>query len=243
MVMFSDKVSVPAHVLVRFLDKEAVLLNIETERYFGLDQTGARMWQLATTATNIDAAYQALLSEYDVDGETLREHLSELLEKLADNGLLTVTRRFRALEPNARGLFLRAAVLLPFISLSLRLRGFRATQLSLQKRLAKALTGISDQSSRAQAASIALTARMVRSAAHRSWGSPACLEQSLALWWLLGRQGIASSVRIGTRKSEAKFEAHAWVECDGVAINEPEDAHKHYAAFDEAFPVLKAAKK
>ena len=91
MVMFSDKVSVPAHVLVRFLDKEAVLLNIETERYFGLDETGARMWQLATTATNIDAAYQALLSEYDVDGETLREHLSELFKKLADNGLLTMT--------------------------------------------------------------------------------------------------------------------------------------------------------
>jgi coenzyme PQQ synthesis protein D (PqqD) len=91
MVMFSDKVSVPAHVLVRFLDKEAVLLNIETERYFGLDETGARMWQLATTAANIDAAYQALLSEYDVDGETLREHLSELLEKLAGNGLLTMT--------------------------------------------------------------------------------------------------------------------------------------------------------
>jgi hypothetical protein len=56
-----------------------------------LDETGARMWQLATTAENIDAAYQTLLSEYDVDGETLREHLSELLEKLADNGLLTVT--------------------------------------------------------------------------------------------------------------------------------------------------------
>src|ERR1700731_388204 len=91
MVMFGDKVSVPGHVLVRFLDKEAVLLNIETERYFGLDETGARMWQLATTAANIDAAYQALLNEYDVDAQTLREHLSELLEKLADNGLVTVS--------------------------------------------------------------------------------------------------------------------------------------------------------
>src|ERR1700732_2977476 len=100
-------------------------------------------------------------------------------------------RRFRALEPPARGFFLRAAVLLPFISLSLRLRGFRATQSSLQKRLARALTAISNQSSRTQAESTALTARMVRSAAHRTWGSPACLEQPLALWWLLGRQGIA----------------------------------------------------
>jgi hypothetical protein len=91
MVMFSDKVNVPAHVLMRFLDKEAVLLNIETERYFGLDETGARMWQLATTSKNIDAGYQALLNEYDVDAETLREHLSELLEKMAENGLLTMT--------------------------------------------------------------------------------------------------------------------------------------------------------
>jgi Transglutaminase-like superfamily len=152
-------------------------------------------------------------------------------------------RRFRMLEPRARGLFLRAAVLLPWISLSLRLRGFRATQLSLQKRLSRTLTAISVQSSGEQAQSTALTARMVRSAAHRTWGSSACLEQSLALWWLLGRQGIASSVRIGTRKSAEKFQAHAWVECDGVALNEPEEAHKHYAAFGEEFPIPERAKK
>jgi hypothetical protein len=152
-------------------------------------------------------------------------------------------RRFKALEPRARGVFLRAAVLLPFISLSLRLRGFRATQSSLQKRLPRVLTGVSDQSSGAQSESTALTARMVRSAAHRTWGRPACLEQSLALWWLLGRQGIASSVRIGTRKREEKFEAHAWVECEGVALNEPEEAHKHYAAFSEEFPIVGGAKK
>ena len=152
-------------------------------------------------------------------------------------------RRFRALEPPARGLFLRAAVLLPFISLSLRLRGFRATQLGLQNRLPKTVSRPSDPSSQPDAELATLTARMVRSAAHRGWGRPACLEQSLALWWLLERQGISSSVRIGTRKSEEKFEAHAWVECDGVALKEAEEPHEHYAAFDEAFPVLKAAKK
>jgi hypothetical protein len=152
-------------------------------------------------------------------------------------------RRFRALEPRTRGLFLRAAVVLPFISLSLRLRGFRATQTSLQKRLPKESSGVSDKSNGVQTEPAALTARMVRSAAHRTWGNPACLEQSLALWWLLGRQGIASSVRIGTRKTDQKFEAHAWVECGGVALNEPEDAHKNYAAFDEAFPILGVLKK
>jgi hypothetical protein len=91
MVSFADKVVVPSHVLVRFLDKEAVLLNLETERYFGLDETGARMWQLTTTGSNIDTAYRQLLDEYDVDAETLRQNLTELLEKLTENGLLTLT--------------------------------------------------------------------------------------------------------------------------------------------------------
>lgn len=84
---------------------------------------------------------------------------------------------------------------------------------------------------------------MVNSAAYRTLGKATCLERSLALWWLLGRQGIASSVRIGTRKVDDKFEAHAWVECEGIALNEPEDSHRHYAAFDEAFPILDPAKK
>ena len=90
----------------------------------------------------------------------------------------------------------------------------------------------------ATTARVALTARMVSSAAYRSFGKATCLEKSLAVWWLLGRQGIPSSVRIGTRKTGDKFEAHAWVECDGIALNEPEEPHRHYAAFDEAFPML-----
>jgi len=152
-------------------------------------------------------------------------------------------RRFRALEPGGRGLFLGAAAVLPLISLSLRLRGFRSTQASLQKRMASMASGRYDTSDCAKAASTALTARMVRSAAYRSLGTPTCLEKSLALWWLLGRRGIASSLRIGARKTGDKFEAHAWVECDGIALNEPEELHRHYAAFDEAFPVLEVAKK
>jgi len=151
-------------------------------------------------------------------------------------------RRFSALEPGGRGLFLRAVAVLPLISLSLRLRGFRSTQATLQKGMVSAAPSHNPPDS-ATAASMALIARMVRSAAYRSLGTPTCLEKSLALWWLLGRRGIASSLRIGARKTGDKFEAHAWVECNGVALNEPEQTPKHYTAFDEAFPVLEVAKK
>jgi hypothetical protein len=90
MVSFMDRANVPSHVLVRFLDRESVFLNLDTERYYGLDETGTRMWQLVTAAPNIDAAYQDLLAEFDVEPELLRMNLSELLSRLVDNGLLEV---------------------------------------------------------------------------------------------------------------------------------------------------------
>jgi len=79
---------------------------------------------------------------------------------------------------------------------------------------------------------------MVRAAVRNSLGHPTCLEESLALWWLLRRQGIGSDLRVGVRKDGEKFEAHAWVERDGIALNEPEARHQHYAAFDAALASL-----
>lgn len=90
MVSFADRVEVPAHVLVRFLENESVLLNLETERYYGLDDTGTRMWQAVTAAASIDEAFAELLREFDVEEEQLRLNLSELLGRLVEHGLLQV---------------------------------------------------------------------------------------------------------------------------------------------------------
>ena len=87
---FTERTTAPAHVLVRFLDRESVLLNLETEQYFGLDETGTRMWQLVTVSPNIDAAYEELLADFDVEPELLRSNLTELLGQLVENGLLQV---------------------------------------------------------------------------------------------------------------------------------------------------------
>ncbi len=66
------------------------MLNLETEQYFGLDETGTRMWQLLVGSPSIDAAYQELLVEFDVEPELLRSNLKELLSRLVDSGLLQV---------------------------------------------------------------------------------------------------------------------------------------------------------
>jgi hypothetical protein len=140
-------------------------------------------------------------------------------------------RRFSALERPAQSLFLRAMVLLPVVAVSLRWRGFRATQAALQRFVSNSNT--KNKSSNADERA-RLTAHMVYAAERHGLFRPTCLALSMTLWWLLERQGIESHLRVGIRKEDGKFEAHAWVERDGAALNEPEQQHHHYAAFDGA---------
>ena len=144
-------------------------------------------------------------------------------------------RRFSALERPARKIFLRALVLLPLVALSLRWRGFSATQAALQRFLSTARPEGGATQVRKDAS---MTAHMVNAADRNGLVHPSCLAKSLTLWWLLGRQGIPSQLRIGIRKDVEKFEAHAWVEREGAALNEPDEHHHHYAAFDAAFTSL-----
>ena len=88
---FERRVSVPGDVLVRELEDESVLLNLDNETYYGLDPVGTRMWALLTTAPSVRAAYEALLAEYAVTPEVLQHDLETLLNQLLDHGLLELT--------------------------------------------------------------------------------------------------------------------------------------------------------
>jgi hypothetical protein len=90
MVELTMRVVVPANVLIRRLEGESVLLNLDSERYFGLDATGTRMWELVTSQPCIASALEKLQEEYEVEPEILRGHLTELLGRLVENGLLQV---------------------------------------------------------------------------------------------------------------------------------------------------------
>lgn len=139
-------------------------------------------------------------------------------------------QRYRALDQESRRLFLRAAMLLPIIRVSLRFRGYNKTFSSLQARvipIAPAQIAPAEQ--------LRKTTQMVRAAVRHSLLHFTCLEESLGLWYLLRKQGIAPQLRIGVRKENGKFEAHAWVEHDGEALNQPEATHLHYAAFEQEF--------
>jgi len=52
-----------------------------------------------------------------------------------------------------------------------------------------------------------------------------CLKQALVLSWILGRRGIATTLRIGVCRQDRGIEAHAWLEREGeVILGVPEPA-------------------
>ena len=86
--LFSRKTVAPDSILVREVSGEAVLLNLDSGIYLGLDQTGFRMWAVLSTADSIGAAYEQLLSEYEVNPVQLLEDLDRLLDECKEQGIL-----------------------------------------------------------------------------------------------------------------------------------------------------------
>ena len=89
-ISFSDRVRVPDDVLISQLQEESVILNLDSERYFGLDDVGTRMLSVLSASDSIEAAYESLLEEYDVDSQVLRQDLLALVENLMQKGIVTV---------------------------------------------------------------------------------------------------------------------------------------------------------
>lgn len=90
-ISFSDRVRVPDDVLISNLQEESVILNLDSERYYGLDDVGTRFLSVLNTADSIEAAYEKLIQEYDVDKEVLRKDLLTLVENLLAQGIVQIS--------------------------------------------------------------------------------------------------------------------------------------------------------
>ena len=63
------------------------------------------------------------------------------------------------------------------------------------------------------------------------WAS--CLRRSLVLWFLLRRQGIESQLRIGVKREEGQFAAHAWVEWNNIPLNDSVTVRQEFTMFED----------
>jgi len=83
-------IRIAADVVFRDLAGEAVILNLATGTYFGLDAVGTRIWQLIAEDWSREQVIAAMLAEYGVEEARLRRDLDDLLGKLRDKGLVTI---------------------------------------------------------------------------------------------------------------------------------------------------------
>lgn len=69
---------------------EAVILDLETSVYYGLDDTGARIWSLIQEETTVRALCDELLQAYEVTEEQCTHEVLQLLATLRDRYLINV---------------------------------------------------------------------------------------------------------------------------------------------------------
>lgn len=90
MELTGKRVVAAENVLVRELAGESVLLHLDSESYFGLDEIGTGMWEVLIAHPSVDAAFLALLETYDVAPDQLRVDLEQFVAQLAQAGLVDV---------------------------------------------------------------------------------------------------------------------------------------------------------
>ena len=85
----SQRLRISDAAVVRDLDGESVILNIESGIYFGLDQVGTRIWELIGQYGDVDSILRVLEDEYDADPRVLRADLEALIGVLIEKQLVT----------------------------------------------------------------------------------------------------------------------------------------------------------
>lgn len=70
------------------LDNETVHLNIETGKYYYLNEIGSAIWRLLDTPKSVDEVVACLAKEYDVTLEQCQADSQDLIEYLVSKGVL-----------------------------------------------------------------------------------------------------------------------------------------------------------
>ncbi len=84
----SGRLTIPESVVWTDLGDEVVVLNLHTGFYFGLEQCGARIWNLLSSGRSPDQIARIIRAEYDVTGERAACDLDDLIAELSREGLL-----------------------------------------------------------------------------------------------------------------------------------------------------------
>ena len=78
-------------VMFQDVGGEAVLLDLASETYFGLNKVGTRIWELLPQHDSLSEIHATLCEEFDAPPAQIEHDLLQLAAQLAQAGLVTVT--------------------------------------------------------------------------------------------------------------------------------------------------------
>jgi hypothetical protein len=77
-------------VVFTAMEDEAVLLNLTTKQYYGLNESGMRIWQLVQIGSSVSEMAGAIAEDYEVSPEDARDAVAALCQELLEEGLIAV---------------------------------------------------------------------------------------------------------------------------------------------------------
>jgi hypothetical protein len=78
------------NVVFRDLDGEAVLLDLTTGTYFGLNEVGTRVWRFVHDGHDEAHIVATLAAEYDADRAVIAQDVAQLLAELRARNLILI---------------------------------------------------------------------------------------------------------------------------------------------------------
>jgi coenzyme PQQ synthesis protein D (PqqD) len=81
-----------ADVTATALDKETVILNLETGRYYTLNRVGSAIWEQMTGDRSLAAILAGICQRFDVTEEVARQGLVALVSRLRQENLIVERR-------------------------------------------------------------------------------------------------------------------------------------------------------
>jgi hypothetical protein len=89
-ISLTSQVKLNPEVLFQELQGEAVLLNLKSGVYLGLDAVGTRIWNLLQQHPRLEDVLNAVLGEYEVSQAQCLQDLLRLVSEMEQQGLAEV---------------------------------------------------------------------------------------------------------------------------------------------------------
>lgn len=90
MNFLDKKIKLSDNSVVQEMGEGIVILNLNTERFYELNEVGSRFWELLSDNEDYKFALSKLQEEYEVDAERLQNDIIQLIKELEDAELIEI---------------------------------------------------------------------------------------------------------------------------------------------------------